>query len=182
MLPNFSHHDASTTEEILDSVIAPVYEASHTNVIADPFFSTERFLERVHGYLKAPGFGLVAAYFDDTAIGLAFGYALPINARWWQGLTTPVPDGFTEETGHRTFALNELMVTPEWQGKGVAHALHDELLGSRNEERATLLVREDNTAAQAAYARWGWQKIGKLRPYPDSPHFDAMVLPLPLLR
>jgi ribosomal protein S18 acetylase RimI-like enzyme len=176
----FSHHDAATTEAILDTVIGPVYEASHADVIADPFYSTERFLERVRGYLRAPGFGLVVGYSDDAEIGLAFGYVLPINARWWHGLTTPVAEGFTNETGHRTFAMNELMVTPEWQGRGVAHALHDELLGSRDEERATLLVRENNTAAQTAYARWGWEKVGKLRPYPDAPHFDAMVLPLPL--
>jgi len=176
----FSHYDTSTTGEILSTVIGPVYEASHADVIADPFYSAERFIDRVRGYIKAPGFALVAAYSDEAAIGLAFGYTLPTNARWWKGLTTPVADGFTAETGNRTFALNELMVTPEWQGQGVAHALHDELLGSRNEERATLLVRENNTAAQTAYARWGWQKAGKLRPYPDSPHFDAMILPLPL--
>jgi hypothetical protein len=55
-----------------------------------------------------------------------------------------------------------------------------ELLRGRDEERATLLVRVDNLPAQRAYARWGWQKAGKLRPYPDSPHFDAMILPLPV--
>jgi ribosomal protein S18 acetylase RimI-like enzyme len=70
------------------------------------------------------------------------------------------------------------MVVPAWQRRGVAHALHDELLGRRPEERATLLVREDNTSAQQAYARWGWQKAGKLRPYPDAPHYDALILPL----
>lgn len=178
----FSHHNALTTGDILETVIGPVYEASHADVIADPFYSTERFIDRVRGYIKAPSFALVAAHSDDTAIGLVFGYTLPENPRWWQGLTTPVPEGFTDETGHRTFALNELMVAPEWQGRGVAHALHDELLGSRNEERATLLVREDNSAARTAYMRWGWQKIGKLQPFPDSPHFDAMILPLPLQR
>ena len=72
------------------------------------------------------------------------------------------------------------MVVPNRQGQGVAHALHDDLLGGRAEERATLLVREDNTSAQNAYTRWGWRKVGKLQPYPDSPHFDALVLPLPL--
>ena len=180
MTVRFTHHEAETTDAILENVIGPVYAASHADVITDPFYSTDRFVDRVRGYIKAPGFALVAAYSEDTAIGLAFGYALPTNARWWQGLTTPVPEGFTDETGDRTFALNELMVTPEWQGRGVAHALHDELLGSRNEERATLLARENNAAAQTAYARWGWQKVGKLRPYPDSPHFDALVLPLPI--
>lgn len=182
MTLTFSHHDATTTESILETVIGPVYEATHADVIADPFYSTERFIERVRGYVKAPGFALTAAYDDYHAVGLAFGYALPSNARWWDGLTTPTPGGFTDETGSRTFALNELMVSPEWQGKGIAHALHDELLAGRTEKRATLLVRENNNAAQTAYARWGWQKVGKLQPYPDSPHFDALVLPLPIQR
>src|SRR6266511_1270649 len=104
----FAHHDTGTTEYILETVIGPVYEASHADVITDPFYSTERFIDRVRGYIKAPGFGLVAAYSEETAIGLAFGYVLPRNARWWEELTTFVPDGFTDETGNRTFALNEL--------------------------------------------------------------------------
>lgn len=176
----FSHHDGSSTPAIIDTIVAPVYEASHIDIVNNPFYSVDRFIERVRGYIRAPGFGLAVAYIDRKPVGQAFGYALPPAARWWGGLTTSVPEGFTDETGVRTFALNELMVVPEWQGQGVAHALHDELLGSRREERATLLVRENNTSAQTAYARWGWQKIGKLQPYPDSPHFDAMVLPLPL--
>lgn len=178
MPTTFRHVAADSAEEILDSVVAPVYEASHADVIDNPFYSAERFVERVRGYLRAPGFELVAAYADGAPVGLAFGYALPPNARWWQGLTTPVDDGFTDETGTRTFALNELMVVPERQGQGIAHALHDDLLGGRGEERATLLVREDNASAQQAYARWGWHKVGKLQPYPDSPHFDAMILSL----
>ncbi|GAA2104761.1 GNAT family N-acetyltransferase [Actinomadura alba] len=177
---NYYRHDQASTEQILDRVIAPLYEASHADVITNPFYSSERFIERVRGYLKAPGFEIVIAHIEETPVGQAFGYALPATAGWWEGLTTPVPAGFTTETGDRTFAFNELMVVPQWQGKGVAHALHNELLRGRREERATLLVREDNASAQAAYARWGWQKIGKLRPYPDAPHFDAMVLPLPL--
>lgn len=177
---SFTHHDAASAAGIFDSVIIPVYEASHADVISNPFYSTERFAERVRGYMRAPGFELVAAYADGHPIGQAFGYTLQPGARWWNGLTTPVPDGFTEETGHRTFALNELMVAPEWQRRGIAHALHDELLSERTEERATLLVRADNESAQTAYARWGWQKVAKLRPFPDSPHFDALILPLPV--
>jgi len=175
-VPVALRHHASTTE--LDQVIAPVYEASHADVIADPFYSVERFLERVRGYAKAPGFGLVAAYSDSVVVGFAFGYPLPTNSRWWAGATTPLSDDVVHETGRRTFALNELMVVPAWQRKGVARSLHDELLGSRREERATLLVRGDNAGAQAAYAGWGWQKVGTVRPYPDAPNFDAMVLPL----
>ena len=124
------------------------------------------------------GFEIVIAYVGGEPVGQAFGYTLPSTSKWWDGLTSPVPDGFTTETGTRTFAFNELMVVPAWQGKGVAHALHDELLAGRSEERATLLVREDNASAQLAYRRWGWEKAGKLRPYPDAPHFDSMIRPL----
>lgn len=177
---SFSRHGPADAEAILDGVIVPLYEASHADVIDDPFYSGERFAERVRGYFKAPGFEIVVARLDGRPVGQAFGYALPERARWWDGLTTPVPEGFTEETGTRTFALNELMVIPERQGQGVAHALHDELLGGRREERATLLVREDNTSAQNAYKRWGWSKVGKLRPFPDAPHFDSMIIALPL--
>ncbi|REF00602.1 GNAT family N-acetyltransferase [Thermomonospora umbrina] len=176
----FTRHDPAAVEAALDGVIVPLYEATHADVIGDPFYSAERFTERVRGYMQAPGFEIVVAYLDGVPVGQAFGYALPVSARWWSGLTTQVPDGFTTETGSRTFAFNELMVLPQWQGKGVAHALHDELLRGRREERATLLVREDNAPAQTAYARWGWRKIGKLRPYPDAPHYDALLIDLPL--
>ncbi|MFD0688116.1 GNAT family N-acetyltransferase [Actinomadura fibrosa] len=178
----FIRHDPAETLDILTDVIVPVYVASHGDVIDRSFYNAERFAERVRGYAKAPAFELVVAHIDGAPVGQAFGYALPVNARWWTALTTATAEGFTDETGHRTFALNELMVTPEWQGQGVAHALHDALLGGRHEERATLLVREDNTSAQTAYARWGWKKIGKAQPFPDSPHFDAMIVDLPLRR
>lgn len=177
---SFVRHDPDSALAVLDEVIVPVYEASHADVISNPFYSGERFAERVSNYIKAPGFEIVIAYIDAEPVGQAFGYTLPAASKWWGGLTTPVPEGFEVETGERTFAFNELMVVPAWQGRGVAHAMHDELLAGRSQERATLLVREDNTSAQTAYARWGWQKIGKLRPYEDAPHFDAMILDLPL--
>lgn len=131
----------------------------------------------VRNQVPTPRRGSLPKILDSV---VAFGYPLPATTRWWTGLTTPVSDDLICETGTRTFALNEVNVRPDWQGQGVAHALHDELLGSRPEKRATLLVREDNTVAQHAYAKWGWKKIGQLRPYPDGPHFDAMLLPLPL--
>jgi ribosomal protein S18 acetylase RimI-like enzyme len=174
----FTHYNSETAGEILGTVIVPVYEATHADVINDPFYSAERFVERVRGYMKAPGFEIVAAEMNDEPVGLTFGYTLPESARWWQGLTTPVESSLIREDGHRTFALCELMVHPDWQRQGVAYALHNELLGGRAEERATLLVREDNLAAQSAYAKWGWRKIGKLKPYPDSPNYDALILQL----
>ena len=94
----------------------------------------------------------------------------------------PVPPGFTDEDGTRTFALSEIMVREDLTGQGLAHRLHDELLGRRPERRATLLVEPDNTAAYRAYTRWGRSKVAELRPgWPDAPLWDVLIRPLPLV-
>ena len=96
------------------------------------------------------------------------------------GLDAEPEPGFTIEDGQRTFALSEIMVRQKWTGRGVAHALHDELLSTRPEKRATLLVEPENTVAYRAYTAWGWQKVAQLRPaWPDAPLFDVLILPLP---
>lgn len=176
--PTFRQYDGATAPDVLKTVIIPLYEASHPD--RDEFHSTDRFVERTRGYMRAPGFGMVAAYIDDQPVALAFGYTLPQNARWWNGLNTPVEPDLIEETGSRTFAVNEVMTHPDWQRKGLGSATHTELLRSRTEERATLLVNETNTPAVTGYEKMGYRKIGKLKPFPDAPNFDAMILPLPI--
>lgn len=173
-----SHHDAADARRLAHDVIVPIYAASHADVIDDPFYSVQRFLDRLDGYAQRDGFEMVAAHMATEPVGLAFGYTLPPTTRWWEGLVGEPPDDLTRETGHRTFALNEIMVDPAHQRQGIARALHDELMSSRPEERATLLVRPDNEPAQTAYANWGWRKVAKLKPFPDSPVYDALILPL----
>ena len=175
----FGHYIGGAVPDIIETVVSSLYVTTHADVAADPFYGVERFVDRVRGYIASPSFELVAAFSEHKPVGQAFGYALPKGARWWQGLTTDVDPDLIVETGSRTFALCELMVEGGWQGLGIAHALHDELLFNRPESRATLLVREDNNSAQRAYAKWGWKKIGRVRPFPDSPHFDALILDLP---
>lgn len=143
----------------------------------DPFYSAARFAERLNGYIKSPGFALVTARAGADLIGYAFGYALPVHARWWNGLIDTPPEGFTTETGTRTFALNELHVRADRRGSGVASELHSKLLESGHYERATILVRQENPAL-SLYEHWGYRQVGKLRPYADSPTYLAMVLEL----
>lgn len=174
----FRHYGSEETGTVMDVVVG-LYKASHADLIdADPFLSVDRFCDRLDGYRRADGFELVIAYADDVPVGLAFGYTLARNAAWWSGLITPVDPKLIEETGARTFALNEIMVHPGHQRQGIAHALHTELMAHRSEERSTLLVRQDNTAAQTAYANWGYHSIGRLQPFPDAPVYDALVLSL----
>ncbi|WP_067473439.1 GNAT family N-acetyltransferase [Actinomadura hibisca] len=174
----FRRFDALAAREVRD-VVQDIYVGSYTTAITsgDPFDSPERFMERFDAYTGAGrGFDMVIAYAQGEPVGQTWGWPLSPNASWWQGLEEIPEPGFTEETGTRTFALSEIMVRQTWQGRGVARALHDELLRGRHEARATLLVEPDNEVANRAYAAWGWKKAGRLRPsWPDAPRFDVLI-------
>lgn len=172
------HHDATGLHEQRETVLA-VYAEIYPEDLDDPFYSLPRYWERLEAYASRDGFGFVTGRLGGDMIGYALGYPLPARSRWWEGMKGEVDPALLAETGHRTFAINELMVRPAWRRRGYARALHDALLRDRPEQRATLLVRPDNTPAQAAYHSWGWTKVGELQPFPDAPVFDAMIRELP---
>ncbi len=165
----------------LRSVVEEVYARSYVDAIAsgDPFDSIEAFMHRFDSYTSVPAFDLVVVYQGDEAIGQTWGWPLTERSRWWEGLLSEPEPGFTQEDGRRTFALSEIMVSQEWTGRGVAHALHDCLLSVRAESRATLLAEPDNTSAYRAYLHWGWRKVAQLRPrWDNAPTFDVLTLML----
>lgn len=172
----YEHYDAHAARSEARDTIVDLFEATHEQ--SDPFYSTPRFLERFEGHSSRDGFELVLAVADETPAGLTYGFTLPARTRWWEGLRTSATQEFIDETGERTLALSELMVRPEWRQQGIARRLHDELLAGRHEQRATLLVRPDNEPARAAYAAWGWTKVGEVQPFADSPVFDALMISL----
>jgi GNAT superfamily N-acetyltransferase len=184
MVPDltFRRYDAAGARQIRPTVES-VFKDSYAEAISsgDPFDSVEAFMQRFDAYTSRGSFDMVVGYDGDDSVGQAWGWPLDERAGkgWWVGLD-PEP-GFTREDGKRTFALSEIMVCSNWTGQGVAHALHDELLSGRNEQRATLLVEPDNDTAYRAYLRWGWRKVAQLRPsWPGAPLFDVLILPLPV--
>lgn len=176
----FCRYNVAEARRLRDTV-EEVYVRSYGEAIAsaDPFDSVDAFMHRFDSYASRPGFDLVVAYQDGEAIGQAWGWPLTAHSGWWEGfLSEPEPD-FTREDGRRTFALSEIMVSQEWAGKGIAHALHDHLLLARPESRATLLVESENVRAYRAYLHWGWRKVTQLRPiWDNAPTFDVLILPL----
>jgi ribosomal protein S18 acetylase RimI-like enzyme len=160
--------------EILD-----VHADAHGERLHQPFYTVERYAERLDRYVEDPTFALVTGQIAGLLVGFAFGGTLSAETRWWQGLRDVDDPDVARETGRRTFAFREIQVRQAFRRRGYAHQLHDELLRGRTEERATLLVRPDNPARDL-YLRWGWRIVGKLQPYPDSPVFDAMVRELPI--
>jgi ribosomal protein S18 acetylase RimI-like enzyme len=108
-------------------------------------------------------------------VGFTLGSILPADTAWWRGFKgAPDPD-LVRETGSRTFGINELQVRPAWRRRGYAKAMSDALLEGLPVERVTLLVRAENTAAFTAYLSWGFQVVGQMQPFDDSPLYEAML-------
>lgn len=177
-------YDAPAARD-LRATVEQIYRASYVEAIAaaDSFHTVEAFMGRFDAYASRDGFDMLIAWRVGEPIGQTWGWPLGADTGWWQGLLSPLPAEFTHEDGHRTFALSEIMVRHDLTGRGIAHTLHDRLLAGRAEERATLLVNPSNTAAYRTYLRWGWRKVGQLRPgWPDAPIWDVLILPLPITR
>jgi ribosomal protein S18 acetylase RimI-like enzyme len=143
---------------------------------------TAAFRDRATKALERPRYGLVTAHGQDGVAGFVFGYALPTETFWWDGLTPEPPEGFAREDGTRTFVMAEIEVRRNWQSSGIGRALHDEILTGREEERATLATGPSADAARAIYERWGWRRVGTVPGKPGAyfSEYTLYVLPLPL--
>lgn len=135
-------------------VYADVYA---DEITTDPFFSLERFEERLNWHSSTPGWGCVVAEVGDVVAGFTYGR----------------PDRDTT-----TFGLCEIMLRQEWRGRGIAEVMHSELMSQRHEERSQLLVRRERPRIRAHYESWGYKHAGEKLPFPDSPLYDVMVLDL----
>lgn len=171
-------HDRHQVPVLRDDLV-DVHLDARAELLDNPFYSGERFAERLDAYARDPHFDLVTGHLGNDLVGYAFGGPLPAETRWWSGLVEHSDPDLTRETGTRTFAFREIIVRKGHQRRGYARLLHDALLAGRTEERATLLVRPDNPARDL-YLRWGWRIVGKQQPFPDSPVFDSMVIDLPV--
>ncbi|MFG1792181.1 GNAT family N-acetyltransferase [Nocardia sp. NPDC049149] len=126
------------------------------------------------------GFSMLIVRYDGQPAGQTWGWTLRRNAAWWRNFqpddTGLDRDKSTAEDGSRTFALSEIMVCAQQSGRGLARRLHDELLGRRPEQRATLLVEPHNERAYRAYLNWGWTRVGTTKPsWPDAPVLDVLI-------
>ena len=127
---------------------------------------------------RQPGFVLAEARHGGFLVGYASGMPLRPSTDWWRHLTTPLPEKLTAEHQGRTFALLDLLVRPSWRRQGIAGSLHDLILTSRPEERATLTVPPTATAAQQAFRKWGWRKIARTRGPGDTAVSDLLIVTL----
>jgi GNAT superfamily N-acetyltransferase len=172
-LRHYGHIDAGKIRELLLDVHDEVYEGSD-----DPLAGRDAFARFVDHWSANEAFACVISYDRDQPVGYAYGAPLSPATTWWAKVTPRLPDGFTAETGHRTFALSELMVRTPWRGTGSARHIHDALLASRGEQRTTLLVHKDHAKVRALYEGWGYETVGETTPFDGAPLLCAMVLSL----
>jgi ribosomal protein S18 acetylase RimI-like enzyme len=157
----------------------------HAEVYADPPYQCDEdaaaFGGRFRVQRRQPGFTLAEARHGEYLVGYAAGMPLRLATSWWRHLTTPLDDEITTEHPGRTFALTDLLVRAAWRQQGIGRELHDLILASRGEERATLTVLPAATPAQRAFQSWGWQKVARARePGPDSTVSDVLITALPV--
>jgi GNAT superfamily N-acetyltransferase len=169
------HHDTHQAVTMLDALCL-VYDDAYG---VEPGTKTSGFRTRAEKAATMSGYDLVTATADSELVGFAFGYTLPKESRWWEGLSPDPGEDWRAENGTRTFVLSEIEVRRDWQGSGVGRLLHDALLRDRPEDRATLATSVD-AAVQPVYAHWGWRKVGRV-PGSTTDYYsayDLFVLPL----
>ncbi|MGH3903436.1 MAG: GNAT family N-acetyltransferase [Pseudonocardiaceae bacterium] len=170
-LRHYAGHEFSAIRHIAINLYREAFE----HEIDKPFWSVERYSQRIERHAAMSGFGSIVAYAHEEPIGFSYGITLPTTTRWWATIQPPLTDPtFTREDGHRTFALFEVIVKPEHQGQGIGRRIHDELLAKRGEQRVTIATHQGNTHARNTYTRWGYHHIGTRQPAPPAP-------PAPLL-
>lgn len=146
-----------------------------------PFFwladESELHRRRLIGLLDDPSFGLVVAHEDGQLIGFAYGVAVPGDSMRWSRVHGALDGDVAREWPGRTFLLFDYAVRAEVRGQGVGRLLHDRLLDSRSEERATLTVQPTALDTKRVYEKMGWRMVGTVDGGPGAaaPSFDVYL-------
>ncbi|MFJ3882012.1 GNAT family N-acetyltransferase [Streptomyces sp. NPDC090077] len=169
---------SSLTDQLL-AVYSEVYDTPP--YVGDPFFAVTTYASRLQAAYDMEGFEVVSAHLPDGAMaGYVHGVTLTPDRAWWESLLqeekVPAAAEKAAAAGD-VFWLRELMVLPTHTGQGLGRALHDAMVHGRRESWTTLTCITDNEPARSAYPRWGYEVIGRIKHAPESPVYDAMVLP-----
>lgn len=163
--------------DAIRNIAINIYRETFAHEIDKPFWSVERYSQRLQRHATMSGFSAIVAYANNKPIGFAYGITLPATTRWWTTIQPPLTDpAFTREDGHRTFALFEVIVTPQHQGHGIGRHIHDALLATRPEQRVTIATHHGNTHARTTYTKWGYHHTGTRQPQtPPAPLLDVYL-------
>jgi hypothetical protein len=179
----FHRLDATAIGADLERWCRP-YREVYSAAAALPEHTDPPIEERLAGHLQRPAFEATAAFQPGADISTAepvaylYGYQLPPDTPWWEGLEpAPEPELIREYPG-RTVALCEGLVRPEHRKGGLGEAMLGFYLMGRSEERATSLVALKNAIILDRFLSRGWSKLGHIQPKPGWAPHAALLLPL----
>jgi len=103
-----------------------------------------------------PEFRAFGAFDGDRLAGFGYG-TQTLPGQWWHDQIRPA----LEAAGHGhwlddAYAVTELHVLPEYQGRGIGHALLTRLLSAAPHPRAVLSTYDAESRARALYRRVGF--------------------------
>ncbi|MFD0428085.1 hypothetical protein ACFQ60_07590 [Streptomyces zhihengii] len=130
MTVDVRHYTAEDLDQIRETILDIHVEVRHRDFgLTGPFYDRDRFDERLAAYASRPGWTAVLGYDGEQPAGFCFGTTLASDTKWWDSMLEPQPVELTREDGHRTVALNEIVVRKEWRGRSIAWQLHEAWLG-----------------------------------------------------
>lgn len=119
------------------------------------------FLTAFNRAFPRAGFDLVVAGTGGRTAGHAYGYLVERPGDWWRALDRDAPLDLEElAVEGKVFALAELTVLPHHRRMGVAGRLIEHLAARTGAALMVARVAPGNTAARAAFASWGWTRLG----------------------
>lgn len=173
MIKHLTEREAISLAPDMNQVYNAVYQANSPMGASDHF---ERMLVQVYQLDLNPV--TLLAQEEEALAGVLFGYDFVENSWWARQIQEYLPDGVDWHQG--SFELNELMVHPDYQGRGLARSLLNQLISHANYEHVLLCVRENNTPAIHSYESLNFKTFARqvsLEHY-DSVHFNLMSLDL----
>ncbi|WP_169747924.1 GNAT family N-acetyltransferase [Pseudonocardia acaciae] len=140
--------------------VADELAALYARVFAEPPYregpaDVRVFVRNYTEDVAHPGFGVVVAHDDGTAVGFGYGTARR-PGEWWPGCDAPPPPEIVECP---SFAVYEWAVDKPYRGRGVGREIMVRLLADRPEPWATLAVHP-HADAYRIYIRAGWRQVG----------------------
>lgn len=100
---------------------------------------------------------VIAAFRSDKLLGFLFGFKFEKNNWWGKQIDSRLPNN--HDFYKNTFELNELMVSPSEQGKGIGKSLMNKLHAETNYDIYLFGTQSDNLKARKLYESLGYEII-----------------------